>query len=258
MAYLGLSRQFLDEVAYGNVSGWSMVRKFGYNSSVGTTIVPITQSGVYQTPTALTSLEILSSSANDASAGTGARTIYIEGIGTSYALTSETVTLNGTTAVALVNQYYRVYRAYIVTSGTYATQSSSSHAGTLTIRTSGGGATWCTIGVDSGLGLGQSLTGSYTVPHGYTAHVYASYVSVESTKTVTSYFFARQGIDTIVAPFTAMRLQTVLNSAAGFTDFGDTHFIGEYPAKTDIGFMAKTPSGTAAVSVEFKIYLQAV
>lgn len=54
--------------AFNNeLPGKSVVRKFGRNTAIGTSITPITMSGLYQTPTSSQSLEIVSSSANDAS-----------------------------------------------------------------------------------------------------------------------------------------------------------------------------------------------
>lgn len=261
MSYLHLNKDFLHEVEFGNVSGWSFIRKFGHNHAIGTTIVPIAFGGVYQTPTALTSIEMLSSSANDTAAGgggSGARTVYVEGIGTGYALQSETVSLDGTTPVALANQYYRIYRAYVVTSGTYASAVASSHAGTITIRTSGAGATWAVIGLESGIGLSQTLISAYTVPTGYKAYVFHSAIMIESTKVVSIFFFSRSGIDTVTAPYTPMRVMSSIDGADSSMTFNGGGFIGEFAAKTDIGYMGNVASGTASASIEFKIYLKAI
>lgn len=246
------------EVAKGNVSGTTIVRKFGRNPSIGTTTAPISITGLYQTPTAATALEIVSSSANDTSAGSGARTVTIIGLNSSFVETTQTVTMNGTTPVALSTDLIRAYRMYVETSGTYGSASAGSHAGTITLRTSGGGATWLQLALINSFPMGQSLCGAYTVPDGYTGYVYLTNMSVESTKTITLYFFQRPNSDTVSAPYSSVRVQSVFDAVAGFVDFGDDHFLGAFSAKTDVGFMANTSSGTAAVSVEFKIYLVAV
>ena len=129
------TRKFLLEVNKGNVPRHELIHKFGANDAVGTTYEPITGSGLYQTPTGLVSLEVVSSSANDAAAGTGARTVTIYGINDtngSWTEDTETVTMNGTTAVALTKQWRRVYRVRVTTSGTYGSATASSHNSTIT------------------------------------------------------------------------------------------------------------------------------
>lgn len=97
-------------VALGLQTGYALFSKFGRDIAVGASLGPVTGSGSYPTPTALTSIEFVSSSANDTAAGSGARAITIVGIGTNWAEVTETIATNGTTAVPLANQYYRIYR----------------------------------------------------------------------------------------------------------------------------------------------------
>jgi hypothetical protein len=105
--------------------------------------------------TANMTLEIVSSSASDTSAGSGARTILITGVDDAFAAVSETVTMNGTAAVSLANQYMRINTAEVATAGT-----SQINAGTITIRISGAGATQNVIMGSQG-SLNQFF---YTVP----------------------------------------------------------------------------------------------
>lgn len=58
-----------------------------------------------------------SSSANDAAAGTGCRTALVEGVDSSYNYLSETVTLDGTTSVALTGSYLAINQVKCVTVG---------------------------------------------------------------------------------------------------------------------------------------------
>jgi hypothetical protein len=238
------------DTAIGRVSGQTAFNKFGRNESVGTTIEPVSTGGVYPTPTALTSLEIVSSSSNDTSAGTGARTVTIIGIGTNYAEVSETVTMNGITAVALANQYYRVYRAYVATSGTYASSTAGSHAGTLTIRVSGAGATWASIGLIDGLGRGQTQIASYTVPASKKLYILSLDFSIENGKAISLYLFQRTNIDTVSAPFAPLRVlrEYTLSTGTNRIQLDYPLIINE---KTDVGFMAETSSGTGSLSVQF-------
>ncbi len=255
MTYIGTT-DYLYEVSAGRVSGKSTVHKFGY-ALVGTSLTPVCYGGVYQTPTALTSLEMLSSSANDTSAGSGAQTVFVQGIGTGWAETSETLTLNGTTAVALANQYFRIYRMYVVTSGTYATSAAGSHAGTITLRTSGAGATWASLPLLDSFPIGQSLIGAYSVATGKTVRILSSAITVDSTKTVDALFFYRPTADDVSSPYGSIRLQNIYTGLSGSFHF--THRTNEaYVGPCDIGFMGKTATGTGSATVEFELALEAV
>lgn len=103
MTYI-LDRNWLIDVGKGLIPGHSILHKFGYGS-VGTSLTPVTSSLTYQTPTTATALEILSSDANDTAAGTGARTVTVEGLDGSGNPLTETVSMNGTAAVALSNSF---------------------------------------------------------------------------------------------------------------------------------------------------------
>lgn len=256
MAYLP-NRDFFLQIEQGLEPGWTHVRKFGKIFGISTTLTPITGTGLYQTPTTAQSLEIVSSSGNDISAGSGARTVYVQGLDANFALQEVTVTMNGTISVALTGTWLRVFRIYVVTSGTYASATASSHAGTITVRNSGAGVSWGQLTIDSGFGLGQSLIGCYTIPAGYTAYVYPDYISVESSKIVSAYFFKRENADDVTAPYSPMRTIASVELVGGMNFIDSDMPIGVYAEKTDIGYMAKTASGTANVSVSFDIYLKA-
>lgn len=232
-----------------------IVHKFGAINDVTTTLTPVSSSGTYQTPATLTSLEIVSSDANDTSGGTGARTVAVTGLTTDYAEITETVSMNGTTAVALSNQFYRVYRIQVATSGTYATAAASSHAGTITVRTSGAGATWGLISIDAGFGLGQSEIGAYSVPAGKTAFLLTKTFDVESAKSASVYFFVREAIDTVSAPFSAMQTKQVHRNKADSLRAQPITPLGPFVGPADIGFMAKATTSTADVQVDFEVEL---
>ena len=252
------SQDFLIEVAKGNVTGHSLVNKFGFNDSVGSTLQPVADGAVYQTPTAAASLEVVSSDANDTSAGSGARTLEIQGLDASFAPQTVTVSMNGTTAAAVTGTWMRVFRMRVLTSGTYANQSAGSHAGTLTLRVASAGATWAMIGLSaSGFPIGQTEIGCYTIPAGYTGYLISKHVSIESTKVPNILWFRRENADDVATPFDVMRLfERHYGSASEITYQPPAPAI-ELPAKTDIGAMAYVATGSAAVSVEFQILLVA-
>ena len=249
-----LTQNFLEEIALGNVEGAYIVHKFGANDNVGTTLTPISLSGNYRTPTSAAALEILSSNANDNSAGTGARTVRVFGLNSSGDEITEDISLSGTTPVALSNSYLRLYRAYVVESGSYATQTTPSQLGTITIRELGAGNTWTTINVISGgFGTGQTEIGAYTVPKGYSCWLLRKVMSVNSNKVANLYFFQRQNITDTTAPYSSMRLVEKHIGIANTFELVSRSAVSKFPELTDIGFMGNTNTGTAEVSVEFEL-----
>jgi len=116
---------------------------------VGQPVIP-TQAGE--------ALNVVSASANDAAAGTGARTIRIEGLDAAGAWVEETVTLNGTTPVVTVSTWLRVIRAFVVTAG-----SGGVSAGAITVKHN---VTTANIFSVIKAGRGMSMNAVFTVPAG--------------------------------------------------------------------------------------------
>ncbi len=158
-------------VADGKETNWSGTLKFGQNSDVDTGTDPedIWRTGGTFTPFPDDSTcEIVSASGDDASAGTGARTVTIYGVDSSFTRVSETVTLNGATEVTLTNSYRVVHRAVVATAGSGLT-----NAGNLTIQT----ATNDVVMLTMSAGEGQSETTIFAIASDETAFIYCWGVS---------------------------------------------------------------------------------
>lgn len=256
--YLSISSDFYTEVQKGNVPKHSIIQKFGSIDNVTTTLTPISTGGVYPTPTTVTALEILSSSANDAAAGTGARSVTIEGISDTngaWTFESQTVTMNGVTPVAIPNSMRRVFRMYVATSGSYADATTPSHNSTITLRVSGGGATWSILASEGTFGLGQSEIGLYTVPAGYTAYFLDKNVTVEDSKSADVFLYVREGADTTSAPFTPMLVKELERNLSTNSKRQPKSPMFSMTGPADVGFMGKSTSTTTDISVEFEILL---
>ena len=248
------ARDFLIEVQKGDVPGHSIVHKFG-ESTVGTTLQPVTESGFYRTPTVATALEFVSDDVNDTAAGSGAREITVIGLNSSWVEVTQTFATNGTTPVALVTDLIRLYRWYVSSSGTYADQSNGSHAGTLTIREAGAGQVWTTIDTTP-LAKGQSQIGVYTIPVGKTGYIVSEHAVVDSNKDIDILAFRRDNADDVTVPYSGV--MRMLNQFIGVA--GDIPLVPRSPMSglvgpCDVGFMAKVDTGTGAVSVDFEILL---
>jgi len=141
------------------VAGHSRVAVYGHTPSptAGTDVWE--GAAAYPFQTVATKLEILSSSASDAAAGTGAQTMMIQGLDTNFNPLSETITMNGVTPVQSAGTYLRVNGLNIVTAG-----SGHTNAGDITLRVTGAGATQPIA--RAGYGYAKSCV--YTVPAGMT------------------------------------------------------------------------------------------
>jgi autotransporter-associated beta strand protein len=99
LSYFGRTEPFDLQVSRNLIGGHSVVTVFGYNPDVDTTEESIwPDGGTIPHPTVASVLSIVSTNAADDSAGTGARTVYIEGVNDNYEIVHETVTLDGTAA----------------------------------------------------------------------------------------------------------------------------------------------------------------
>jgi hypothetical protein len=167
MSYL-FDRDFYLEVSKGNVPKHSRVNKSGMNLDIDTGSFPedlCEKGGLWVAPTAARIHNIASSDANDTSAGTGARTIHIQGLDGSYALTSETITMNGTSNVATVNSYTIIFFMYIETAGSGLTNAGNIIA---TAQVDGTQTAQISIGNSSG---NQTQMAIYQIPDGYKGYL---------------------------------------------------------------------------------------
>lgn len=148
-------------VAAGMIDGYSSELKFGYNGAVSTVRESIwTQGGAYVFPASASVMTLSSDSANDAAAGTGARTIQVAGLDADYEEISETVTLNGQSGVNTVESYLRVHRIIVRSAGSSEQNEGVIYMGTGTI----------TAGIPANvfgqvaIGENQTLQAIYTIP----------------------------------------------------------------------------------------------
>jgi hypothetical protein len=163
----GTFEPFELQVARGQIQGHRNVTVFGFNPDVDTTQVSVWPlPSLITFPSSAIQMTVSSSSANDTSAGTGARTIVVQGLDADYNEVTETVTLNGQTAVTMTASLLRVNYAYVATAGSANSAAGDIYIGTGTV-TSGVPATVYDI---IKLDYNNTTTGSYTVPAGYTAY----------------------------------------------------------------------------------------
>ncbi len=127
------------------------------------------EGGLYSYLTSATVLKVSSSSTDDTSAGTGARTVQLYGLDGDYNEINEVVTLNGQTAVNTTQSFLRIYRMIVRSAGTGEQNAGIIYAGTGTVTSGVPANVYASI---NGIaGSNQSLMSLWTVPAGHTAYI---------------------------------------------------------------------------------------
>ena len=232
-------------IARGAIPGLTEGHKFGENPSVGTayeTLWPL--GGRYITPTVATTMTVSSSSTDDTSAGTGLRTVRVEGLDANYYEISETVTLNGQTAVTLSDQYLRVNRVEGMSAGSGEINAGIIYVGSGTVTTGVPANKYNSISV----GEGQSQFAFYTVPADKTAYIDAIYGSSGAAKTTEFKMYARP-----FGEIFKVKFETQVTGAR----FNHHFHSGErFEEKTDLDLVAKVDTGSAETYGGFEYTLE--
>jgi len=242
-----IDSNWLLAVARGNVTGIIFYRKFGRNDDFdsGTMEDVVSFGGTYSFPSSAASTQINSSSNSDKSAGTGARTVTVEGLDSNYDEISEVVTMNGTTNVTLTNSYLRVNRASVTTAG-----SGEINQGDIQIFQ--GGNTLAEIPED----LGQTQQAVYTVPAGKTLYIQRWRCEAvrgsgggSGNREIEVYFkFRPQG-----GAFRTIDIVGIDSNGGPFSS-GD-NWITSFPEKSDIKISAIAESNNTRVTAAYEGYL---
>lgn len=214
----------------------------GYNADIDQTREDVwSAGGTYAFPAAAAATTIESSSSSDAAAGTGARTVYVDGLLAGYVPGSETATLNGTNAVTLTNQYLRINKLYVLTVG-----SGGKSAGTISVKQSS------TVIGSIETGLGESRTAVYTTPAGVTGWVVSLAASIGLTTAAST-----ANVILHIAPAASLvwqeKTQLMLNASA--TSSIQRKFVVPFdvPPKSDIRISAATGQDNTDVGAQFEL-----
>ena len=156
------------QVSRGQIPWHESVTVFGYNGDVDTSMETVwPYGGILPFPANALQLSVSSDSANDTAAGTGARTVYVAGLDANHNQISETVTMNGQTAVLTTRSFLHINQCYVVTTGSGNSAAGSIYFGTGTVTLGVPATVYDLIQFD----YNARITGSYTVPAGYTAYI---------------------------------------------------------------------------------------
>lgn len=238
---------YFADVSKGVYANKSVVYKFGTNSNVGTVEVPIWDGSIaYTYLTTATIINVVSSAIADTILGAGARTVRVFGLNANWEEISEIVELNGTTIVPTVNEYLRVYRAQVVTSGGNGLIDGAND-GNITFSSG------ANLQAQISIGNGQTLMSIFTVPLGYKAIIWQASATTGKGKDVVARIRVR---DNSIAnsPFVVKAER----------DLFENSFIQKYklPAiygeKSDIMFTCQSSAASTKVSASFQLMLERI
>lgn len=173
----GHTEDYHYKVATGKVPGSTTWNKWGYNADIDAAAVETVWSpgGIFSRLTSASGVTVVSSSANDAAAGTGAQSIIIYAIDENFLTKLIVVTLNGTTPVVVPTgtaTILGINRASIYLAG-----SGGVNAGDITITATTGGSTQAVIP----LGEGSTQHAFFFVQAGHRALLDWLYINVVKT-----------------------------------------------------------------------------
>jgi hypothetical protein len=240
---LGSSEPFELQVAQGQIAYHKHIYKFGQNAVVGNSVETIwQQGGLYSYPPSATTMTVSSSNANDTSAGTGARTVQIVGLDGDYNEISETIILNGQTAVTTTNSFLRVNRGIVLTAGSGGVNAGIIYVGTGTVTSGVPANIYTTINGD---GTNQSLQSFWTVPANYEAYIHQTNISTGNSSNTPA----------VLKTLLVARPQGGVFNTKEIIVLTDGNHLQNYTfpikltEKTDIEFRAESSSGSVNFNV---------
>ena len=106
-------------IARGLIRGASVVHKFGRNPSIGGAPETVWMyGGTYTYLSSASTVYVSGADAQDSAAGTGARTVTVQGLDATYNEIEETLTVDGAVST---KSFLRVYRAFVASAGSLQT-----------------------------------------------------------------------------------------------------------------------------------------
>lgn len=242
--------RFNVEACLRNIEGITPDIKFGFNPAVGTTTEMVhSLGGDIVFPTAPEPVRVKAGGdVEDDSTGDGARSVIVIGIDADLNYAQETIATNGVNAsAATTTSFWRVFRAYVETVGTYT------------------GANIDAVVIENVSSLqelieiqplvGQSQTSAMATAIRRSIAITGLTIAVESTKTVEASLCIRENFTQVSAPFTGARVRLAqIKSPEGTWDLPlDAPIF--VPELSDIWVTAKVPITAAEVGSLMNYYV---
>lgn len=238
------------EISAGRVIGKKVVHKYGRNPDLD--VVGVFESlwnggGLYTgfDATEAQTADVISTDTNDTLTGTGARTIKLYGLDANFLEITETLELNGTTAVTSTKTFIRCDRAKVESAG-----SGGVNAGTISVAQTTSSIVFASIPI----GYNSTMIAAYTVPAGKTGYIDTQFATFSGGKKA-AYANVRMSVRLFGSVFT-IEGEAALHSEGSSSISRIRKYPVKLPEKTDIHLMADTSEINVAVAGAFDILLE--
>jgi hypothetical protein len=235
------------QVARGQVEQHTVRHIFGFNPDVDSAAEETiwTPGGIYTSSDTAIAMTVSSSSADDTSSGTGARTVYILGINGDGSEVSEIITLNGQTAVTTTKMYTDIQTVTVLTAGSGGVNAGKIYVGSGTVTAGVPAVVYGEIDT----GENQSLSGHLRIPAGYTGFLIKG--SISSGSATNGYLTGKLKLR---MPDGIRLTAAIVTLYTGTAEF-DFKYPIKIPAGATIYANAKTTKDNEAVASYFQVLL---
>ena len=246
-----ISKDMLIAIERGDVPGHDIIHKFGHNDSIPNgSFEFVTNLG--QTAHALSAATTVRIKAGgdgaDDAAGNGAREITIQGIDSTLAEVTETITTAGAAASAVTTKtWWRVHRAWVSSVGTYG----AANTAAITVENGTGGTDIIQIAVEDG----QTQDCIYTIPTGKTGYLLSAHITIDSSQDATVNMYIRENMTDTTAPMSSKRIKKHFDGLDSVFRYIPRSPNSVFPALTDVWFEASGGGGSTKVSIDMEILL---
>ncbi len=239
---------FAQSVSEGLYSNWLSYNVPGSQQNQTTSFrTLITNHASYPFPTTTTKLKIQSASADDNVSGTGARSVYVEGLDASWNIVNETFVPTGTSFTSLGSEdFIRINRCYVLTAGTYG----GTNTGNIDIANSSSTDLHRIPGTE-----GQAVDALFSIPNNYKGLITNLSFVVKDGSFATIILYARENGDDVTAPYSPKKAIYSLYNLKDSLNV-DLPVPLVVPAKTDVWAEGKVNSGSATLGTNFNIILK--
>lgn len=236
--------------ARGLQDGHEVVTKYGANPDIdiGTGFEVLWNGGDWYTgfdATVADVVTVVSSSANDATGGTGARDVTLSGLDAAGIEIEETITLNGTTPVDSTLSYLRMHRARVGSVG-----SLDFNDGEITVAQK---ATPAVVFAVLPAENGSTMISAYTIPAGKTAYITSWFAAFSNLDRGTA--IVRLNMRKPSESRRVMEQQSLLADGTSVLPRVYNPPKGPIPALTDIWISAESDTNNVGVAGGFDLIL---
>lgn len=233
-----MAKQYITDfnihVSRENVQGANFLHRAFLSGTFSTEQTVWNSGTIWVPPSAASTMTVVSTSANDVAAGTGARTVSVAGLDANYLEISETITMTGLTPVTTTKSYLRIHRLTVVTAGT-----SKSNEGVISISNTSLQGSIIAM-------AGQSSFSIYTIPANKIGYLHNLHLT--SSKSTDGKFMLR----TQFGGVSRIRHTALLTGGQYDVEFTYPTVL---PAGTDIEMRAIASTGNGIVAGSYDIFL---